>query len=245
VLDAAGRLVEENRETIEAILADIKAFTGDLREKGPGMVAKLDSTLTRVDELLKDQDGLVQMLLTDEDLSREFAAALKDVRGVAGKLNRGDSVLWAMFGEEDGKTVREDFLGAIENVNAVTAAVRNGQGTLGRLVEDEGLYEEVKALAAHLARSLGPEGGLGKVLADSEVWKKIDPALENLNIAAANIRDATIALQEQRGVLGMLLNDPESRKEVRNSIKSLSDFIETTRENAPITTFAGILLSPF
>ena len=56
---------------------------------------------------------------------------------------------------------------------------------------------------------------------------------------------ATANLDQKNNIIGMLLTDSEAAKEVRNSIRSLSDFIETTRENAPITTFAGILLSPF
>ena len=101
---------------------------------------------------------------------------------------------------------------------------------------------DIKSATSRLAAA---ESGLGWLLGNEDTATQVVAALTKIEAAADNIKVASHELTKGQGVLQMLLFDATAKKEVRNSIKSLSDFIETTRENAPITTFAGILLSPF
>ena len=79
----------------------------------------------------------------------------------------------------------------------------------------------------------------------NEPWDKFESALAKVDSAAANIEKASGSLLRDDNVVGALLTDKELAKQLKRSMKALNDFLESQREDAPLTSFAGVLLTPF
>ncbi len=95
---------------------------------------------------------------------------------------------------------------SFDRLNRVMEKVENGEGSLGKLMTDKKLYDnlatlslELKVLADTINRG---EGSLGKMMRSDEPYKKI--------IAILNRADATLTdIQSADGTLGKLVRDRE------------------------------------
>ncbi len=224
---------------------------------------KVESIVSRLDRQLGRRDNVIGLLLNDPESAarlkdalssldavlagarEDLPAAIAGIRRFTDRLNDERGLLRAITSDEK---LKSDVLGAVADLRAELARLRDSKGTLHRLIDDPSLYEEAKAVVADLHRvtaGLSPEHGLGRLLSDDEPWKKLDRALDSVDRAAANLRDATARLSRPDNVLGLLLTDEEMAEKLRRAVASLDDFLETTRENAPLSTFVGILLGGF
>src|SRR5688572_4329428 len=93
---------------------------------------------------------------------------------------------------------------AIEQTTALIADVRAGRGTMGQLLTDERLYNEVTSLVTSLhevtdAITKGP-GSLSRMLNDPAAARSLEASLSNLEAVTARIRAG-------EGSIGKLLND--------------------------------------
>jgi hypothetical protein len=229
------------------VLADIRRFTRDLNQPDPDtgltLAQTVRATMQQLRESLSAKGGLIHALLADEALRDRFIATVERAESISAKLDRGDSVFWAMVGDEK---MREDFRNTLSRLSTLATRLESERGTFHKLVTDPGLFDDLRTAAAVAREVLTVEGGFASFMKDRELWdRKLRPAAERVAAVVDNLARATESLTNEKTLIGMLLVDEEAAAEVRNAIASLSDFIETTRENAPITTFAGILLSPF
>lgn len=97
-------------------------------------------------------------------------------------------------------------LGALtEDVRSVVGKMQNGNGTLGRLMNDPSLYNHLNDTATKLdavATSIQQgQGTLGKLATSDELYNKLDNA-------ASHIENVSAALSSQKGTLGKLIYDP-------------------------------------
>jgi phospholipid/cholesterol/gamma-HCH transport system substrate-binding protein len=96
----------------------------------PGLIARADTTMVAVQTTLTEVGGAIQMTLT----------------GVGGVMEGiGPQI------QEVGPLVAEARL-AVATLQRAAARIEQGEGTLGRLLEDPALYEETQAAIASLRR---------------------------------------------------------------------------------------------
>lgn len=93
----------------------------------------------------------------------------------------------------------------LKQVGDVVGAIRNGQGTVGKLIYDPSLYNRFNGVAAQ-AESLvagikAGKGSVGKLLTSDDLYNKFDAS-------ATHIESMTAAIQSQQGSLGKLVYDP-------------------------------------
>ena len=113
------------------------------------------------------------------------------------------------------------------NVADISAKIKNGEGTLGKLVNDEELYNEVKDVAANLkeitAKIEKGDGTIGKLINDDSVYT-------NVQQIAANLKDVTDRLAQGKGTLGKLMSEDDKLyndlSDAVASIKSISGGID-------------------
>lgn len=93
---------------------------------------------------------------------------------------------------------------SLESVQQLIADVRAGKGTLGKLVTDDALYQDLQAFvstAGGVARSLNAgEGTIGGLLKDPAAYNALQASLENLQAMTARINSG-------QGALGRFLHD--------------------------------------
>ncbi len=123
-----------------------------------------------------------------------------------------------------------DMRVAMANVNEVTTRLKQGQGTIGRLLADDAVYRDLEAVAANLKRVsddlAGGRGTLGRLLADDGT------VYEDVRAAAADLRTVSARLAEGKGLAGKLLSDSdddtfyEDLRAVARSLRTLSARLE-------------------
>ncbi len=123
--------------------------------------------------------------------------------------------------------IREGFNGAFENIDTLTADLREGKGTLARLLTDEELAADmdviVQGLKTASERLEKGEGVLGKLLMDEDMEDDLQKLL-------ANLKETSEDLAEGKGLLGRLLTDEELSQDVDaivSSLKTASERLET------------------
>lgn len=106
--------------------------------------------------------------------------------------------------------VEGGVLGNIEktmrNFESLSDDLAQGRGTIGKLLKDEELYNEVRAVASNLrditARINRGEGSIGKLMNDDAVYT-------NVLAITANLREVSDRLAAGKGTIGRLLSEDD------------------------------------
>jgi phospholipid/cholesterol/gamma-HCH transport system substrate-binding protein len=122
---------------------------------------------------------------------------------------------------------REPLLEAINRLEAIVTKIDKGEGTLGLLVNNPTLYEEMTATSTRLnqflARLENGEGTLGKLIADPALY-------DNINTTMVNLADISSQIKSGEGTLGKLLLDDRLYEESTKAVTSLSAITSKVNE---------------
>jgi hypothetical protein len=151
--DLAGKFTEI-AANLEQITVDFKGFTGDV-QSGKGVIGRLAK---------------------DDQLAQEVADAVNQIKQISERINQADGTLWKFIEDDElfqrvmkatenienstvGKLISNDELYSklskvADDMSAATGALRNAEGTLGKLVMDRALYDEVSRALGILTRTL-------------------------------------------------------------------------------------------
>jgi len=112
-------------------------------------------------------------------------------------------------------------------LGTVVSGVQKGQGTLGKLVTDQTLYDRlnnVVARADQITASVQQgQGTIGKLINSDALYNKVDSA-------AGRADDVLAAVQEQKGSLGKLVYDPGFHDSAKQFLANGNSFLADLRE---------------
>lgn len=115
---------------------------------------------------------------------------------------------------------REPFVEALTQLDNITRKIDQGEGTLGRIVNDPALYEEAQNAATNLqailARIERGEGSLGRMLTDSTLY---DNAAQSL----ANLSEISERVKEGKGSVGRLFAEDELYVNATDALANFRD----------------------
>ncbi len=172
-VDQVLRRVEETLPNIDAVLASIKDLAEDMRRLVQGPVASIAGN---VDALVQQESGRVSEILAKADRSMDRIDAItrevRDItRGLGGKTDGIIANLDAAAAEaralvtsarseveQTGAKVREklDLVDeVIANTESITAKIDDERGTLGRLVNDPTIADNVEEITDDARGFLG------------------------------------------------------------------------------------------
>ncbi len=104
-----------------------------------------------------------------------------------------------------GAAAVDELVKSISSTEEIVAKVNAGEGTLGRLVNDDQLYRDFVELsrsgAATMARIESGEGALGRLLNDPTLYREMVNVTKELQVLAGQVESG-------KGTIGSLLNDP-------------------------------------
>jgi phospholipid/cholesterol/gamma-HCH transport system substrate-binding protein len=224
-LGQAANLFSKRYELI-AYLADANG----LREGGSVMVAgQLAGSVKKIEFLPVDMDTTRNLRLT---LAVDATVREQIRRDSRGKLRTmgllGDKVFditpgtprFAVLQEGDTVTVEptldyeaviakasgavDDMVGLTRDMRAITAGIVSGKGTVGQLVTNRALYDQLNGTLARanqmLAQFQNPNGTVGRLLQD--------PAMYNRMVAVIASTDSLVrSVNQSKGTVGLLLRD--------------------------------------
>jgi phospholipid/cholesterol/gamma-HCH transport system substrate-binding protein len=136
---------------------------------------------------------------------------------------------------------------AMENLNKIMEKIEGGEGTIGKLVQDDTIYEDMKELSASLKEA---SGTMTRILGDNEedirtIVASLSEAAPKLEESMRRIDVITKKIEDGEGTVGKLVNDDELYKEATRMLKEARHAAEDVREQVPIITFTSVIFGAF
>jgi phospholipid/cholesterol/gamma-HCH transport system substrate-binding protein len=156
VSDARGMLAPDGR--VDGILADVKNVTEDLPERLDFLLGRLNGTVDRADRLFARLDHVVEDTLGDVQ-RRQLRNTIANVETVSERAVTVADDISALTTDVRGEIdpVVTDVRRAIEQVRTILAdaeeivrTIRRGEGTVGALLMDEQIFDDLKELIRDL-----------------------------------------------------------------------------------------------
>ena len=139
--------------------------------------------------------------------------AAGDVQTLAKQVNEGL-----------GKSI-EPISAAFQSMDKIAKKIEKGEGTLGRLITDDGLYREIRGIAGNLSRVSEQiakgEGTLGKMVADDALYKDLRTLTTDLRGTAGSFTRVMKDIESGKGSLGKLVRDETFYNEAREALTGL------------------------
>jgi phospholipid/cholesterol/gamma-HCH transport system substrate-binding protein len=147
-----------------------------------------------------------------EDIADNLNAITISLKAILEPLQKGEGLLGQViqnpeFGKEGMAKIETTF----DNIEAITQGLRDGHGTVGRLLKDDALagrlddlgtaVKDLSTLMESVARGDGAVGSLTKNGGDAQV------AIADLKDAAASLKRVAARIESKDGLVGKLLND--------------------------------------
>jgi phospholipid/cholesterol/gamma-HCH transport system substrate-binding protein len=177
---------------------------------------------------IENGEGVLGMLMNDNELAAELKSTVKSMSKFASVLSNSDAA--------------DDLVKAVANLSVISDGLRKGEGSLGRLITDEELYENINSTFADLsavAKKINEgEGLLGKILNED------DQTYDDLQKTLANLRSISDKIESGEGSLGKLINDPSlfhDAKTTLNKVEKAADGLSDSSAVSALGTVVGTL----
>jgi len=112
------------------------------------------------------------------------------------------------------------------DVQDLIEGVKEGRGSLGKMLTDEQAYYHLNKVLAKgdtmLSNIQAGQGTLGKLVTSEEMYTKVDKGLDNVNVILADVR-------AQKGTFGKLLYDPTLYEEAKQAVTNGNAIIGDVR----------------
>jgi phospholipid/cholesterol/gamma-HCH transport system substrate-binding protein len=130
-------------------------------------------------------------------------------------------VLVKQVNEGMGKSL-EPLTSTFQSMDRIAKQIEKGQGTLGKLIASDGLYQEMQGIATNmnkvsqqLARG---EGTLGKLVNDDTLYKDLRSLTADLKVASQGLSRIAQDVESGKGTLGKLVKDDALYLEAKNTL---------------------------
>jgi phospholipid/cholesterol/gamma-HCH transport system substrate-binding protein len=180
-----------------------------------------------------------------EGVADNIGKALGGEGGPGSLFNKLDKLV-----DDNGPKLTE----TLNNLQDISGKIKNGDGTLGKLVNDSKLHDdllasvaEIKAAAADTRTFINSTQG---IIADVKSGKGAIGTLlydqataDNLKVTVSNIRVVSDKLAKGEGTLGKLLSDDALYLDAQTTLKKANRALEGLDDSAPVTA-VGVVARP-
>lgn len=153
------------------------------------------------------------------------------------------------------KSHKDELAATIANITNVTGQIASGQGTVGRLIYQDTLYNSVLTTVSNLqtasasasdmiaaiqlvvTNASAGQGTIGKLLTDDTLYNSASSSMTNLN-------QILIKINQGNGTIGKLVNDQDFYKNAKLSLQKLDKAADGLEDQGPLSVI-GILAGPF
>lgn len=139
---------EESARRMDRILANLDATTQNL--------AAVSADARSISERAKTGPGLVHTLVYDDKLAESTAGTVAEVHGALKAVRTGDGVAHSVVygdGDGSGQKTMQNLAAMTDDLKKVTRDIRAGRGTIGGLLVDPSVYEDLKGILGNVERN--------------------------------------------------------------------------------------------
>jgi phospholipid/cholesterol/gamma-HCH transport system substrate-binding protein len=199
----------------------------------------------------KADDGAVLQTVEQPDLSVIMDKLDKAAAGIAnfGNSFTGDKIDNLLGPLTDFiKQNSAPITTTIANVKNVTSQIASGQGSVGKMIYDDALYNTAlstvsnlqdTAISVHTAVNniSSGQGTIGKLLTDETLYRSTTASMTNLE-------SILIKVNSGQGSVGKLVNDQDFLKNAKLSLQKLDKAADSLEDTGPLSVI-GIMANQF
>lgn len=189
------------------------------------------------------------------DLGKNLNGALGSLSGaLTGNGQAGGGLLQKLdrlISDNQGK-----LSATMENMKEISYKLNHGQGTLGKLINDSDLHDQLlasitqmKGAAADAQTFMGDAKGIVEQIKSGQGAMGVllyDPTTAaNLRVTVQNVRDVSDKIARGEGTLGKLLNDDSLFNDAQTTLKKADRAIDSLNDSGPITAVGVVANSLF
>lgn len=109
------------------------------------------------------------------------------------------------------------------SLQEVVAKINNGQGSIGKFLNDPSMYNHFEAVSAKADDMMSSiqqgKGSIGKFIASDEMYNKVDGTLTRVD-------DVVAAVQQQKGTVGKLIYDPTMANDLKGAVHKTNALLD-------------------
>ncbi|NUN49156.1 MAG: MCE family protein [Candidatus Brocadiae bacterium] len=232
---------------------------GGLKTGDPVRVSGLDMGRVKALELRPDGVLVTLRMTTDIDLKEDYGFEvmmstlvggrhIAVEQGTPGRKSVDKSVV--LRGRAPGSAVdeiadlvrenRDSVRDFVANLKEISESLKRGDGTLGRLLKDEGLYDEARAALGEIRAGVAEVKKAGAVIED--VKKQLDSGegtlvkllksnemYDDLKATTEKLRLVVEKAEKGEGTIGRLLNDERLYDDARATVEQLREAVASVQ----------------
>lgn len=138
--------------------------------------------------------------------------------------------------------------GAISNIDNITGQIASGQGTVGKMIYTDQLYDSALGTVTNLqdavteVRSVvngisNGQGTIGKLVTDDTLYNATTASMTNLD-------QILLRINHGEGTIGKLVNDQEFYKNAKLTLQKVDKAADSLEDQGPLTVI-GIMANQF
>jgi phospholipid/cholesterol/gamma-HCH transport system substrate-binding protein len=243
-LKSEGFLGEKYVEITQGTPGTSKVEPNGVIEQGAPPV-DVEQVLSKVSGLGDDIKEVVEPV---KDLVK--AMDPKKVEGMIANLDKFSGQLEGLA--KDSKETIQRAKDAFSSMEDIGDKVKRGEGTLGKLISDDSVYQDVKKTvetakeasesakkAVESLKNISEtiergEGTLGKLIKDESLYQEAKETLQS-------VKGITEKVEKGEGALGKLIGDDNLIKEAEKTMKKMQKAADSIEEQTPITVLGTLI----
>jgi len=207
--------------SLDSLLEQLGQIAGNLSE----LSASLNATLG-------DQETVGSILANFQRLSEDSAALVAENReDITALVSNMRDVSASLV------VISRNFTSTSDDLRDITGTVRSGEGTIGKLVYDDRVYDSLQESLESLQKltsSIQEESTISLLLSDPTLYY-------NLVAISDNVKVVTDNLAAGRGSLGKLMNDDELYTNLNEAARNVNQAAQGLGEQVPITVMGTVM----
>ncbi|MBL8766692.1 MAG: hypothetical protein JNL94_04960 [Planctomycetes bacterium] len=262
-ITSIGKVVDDNKDGIKEIVDNLRTTTSNLNDPNKGPLgyliastearAKLDNTLDALDKLAtqsKTNGNLVNELFYGEKLRNDFTAVGDNLRQITEDAKNPESMIGGLT--QPNAPMKKNLDKAIDDIGQILADARRPGNLISRITDDApgSIGDDLKSISSGIRGWIddvnsNPDSLVSKAI-KGDLGRTVDDAFAEIDRQAENIGKNVIdPIAQSKGALGYLINDPESKQDLRRLINATLGIIEDAREAAPISGLGSFIFGAF
>jgi phospholipid/cholesterol/gamma-HCH transport system substrate-binding protein len=189
------------------------------------------------------------------DMLDQFDGVGKSITELADSFNRNQDELLRNLNTLIADN-QDSIRGVLASLDSITNKLNQGQGTLAKLINDPGLYDQVERLLRdadtvmrdlqHVSTRLAQgKGSLGRLVAEDGLYDDLQETLASLNNTARNLEELSDGIRDGQGTLGRLVTDDSLYLEAQQAVRGLDRAATGIEDQAPISVLATFVSTLF
>jgi phospholipid/cholesterol/gamma-HCH transport system substrate-binding protein len=148
------KVITENSEKVSTTMTNLQDITTKLNN-GEGTLGKLINDPALHDELVAAVDEI-------KSTATQAKGFVSDAQGIIAQVKSGKGTLGVLVYDE---TAANDLKASVANIRAVSDKLAKGEGTLGKLINDDSLYTSAQGTLKKADRAIDGLGDSGPITA--------------------------------------------------------------------------------